>query len=177
MVRRFARPYAKAVMDVAGSPEAASRIREELAQFERARSSSTDLQELYANPGIELDAKLAITKTIAGKLALSEMTMKVLEVLLRNSRMNDLEAIAAALRSFVNVATNTVIAEVRSAHELSAEETAELRRTLEKKFGKHVDVEVTPDPELLAGFVARVGSEIYDASVAGKIDKFRESLG
>jgi F0F1-type ATP synthase delta subunit len=35
---------------------------------------------------------------------------------------------------------------------------------------------VTPDATLLGGFVARVGSEIYDASVVGKIDKFRESL-
>ena len=30
---------------------------------------------------------------------------------------------------------------------------------------------------VLGGFVAQIGSEVYDASVAGKINKFRESLG
>ena len=29
---------------------------------------------------------------------------------------------------------------------------------------------------LIGGFVAKIGSEVYDASVAGKIEKFRESL-
>jgi uncharacterized membrane protein required for colicin V production len=42
--------------------------------------------------------------------------------------------------------------------------------------GKRVEVRVTTDPALLGGFVARIGSEVYDASVSGKIHKFRESL-
>jgi len=32
------------------------------------------------------------------------------------------------------------------------------------------------DPKLLGGFVARIGSEVYDASVIGKINRFRETL-
>ena len=176
IVRRFARPYAKAIMDVAGSPEAAGKIQTELAKFDDLRRSAADLQEVYANPGIDADAKVAITSQLAGRLSLSAMTVKVLEVLIRNHRINDLGAIAAALLAFVNQATNTVVADVRSAHALNAAETDELQRTLEKKFAKKVQVRVTTDPELLGGFVARVGSEIYDASVAGKIEKFRESL-
>jgi F0F1-type ATP synthase delta subunit len=35
---------------------------------------------------------------------------------------------------------------------------------------------VRTDPKLLGGFVVRIGSEIWDASVVGKINKFRESL-
>jgi F-type H+-transporting ATPase subunit delta len=47
---------------------------------------------------------------------------------------------------------------------------------LEKKVGAKVDLDVTIDPALIGGFVAKIGSEVYDASVAGKIEKFRESL-
>lgn len=176
MVRRFARPYAKAIMDVAGSTEAAATVRVELARFDAARRRSTELQELFANPGIAAEGKIGIAHAIADRLALGAPAKKVLEVLIHNHRINDLEAIAAALAAFVNEATNTVVADVRSAHELSPAETEELRGMLEKKFGKRVDVQVTADPRLLGGFVARVGSEIYDASVAGKIAKFRESL-
>lgn len=176
MVRRFARPYAKAIMDVAGSPEKANDIRAALATFNEARHSSAELREVFANPGIDVDAKIAIAGQIAGRLSTEGMAVKVIEVLIRNRRINDLDAIVDALATYVNEATNTVVAEVSSAHELSRDELESLRRTLEKKFAKRVDVRVTTDPALLGGFVARIGSEIFDASVAGKIDKFRESL-
>ena len=60
---------------------------------------------------------------------------------------------------------------------LSDEDRAELQRTLEKKAGRKVEMVLTTDPTLIGGFVAKIGSEVYDASVLGKIDKFRESLG
>ena len=73
-------------------------------------------------------------------------------------------------------ATGTVAADVRSASKLSSKEEGELRAMLEKKTGAKVDLDVTIDSALIGGFVAKIGSEVYDASVAGKIEKFRESL-
>lgn len=176
MIRRFARPYAKAIFEVSGSPEKANAIRAELERFEQVRMSAADLQELYANPGFDFDAKSGVTQTIAKKLGLSDLTGKILDILIRNHRINDLRAIVDGVAEMVRQATGTVAAEVRSAHPLSNQDVAELRRTLEKKFGRRVEVTVTTDPSLLGGFVAKVGSEVYDASVAGKIDKFRSSL-
>jgi F0F1-type ATP synthase delta subunit len=65
MIRRFARPYARAIMDVAGSPEKAAALRDELTQFEAVRKSSNDLQLMYANPGIDHDSKTKVTAAIA----------------------------------------------------------------------------------------------------------------
>ena len=59
MIRRFARPYARAIMDVAGSPDKAATLRDELTQFEQIRKSSSDLQLMYANPGIEHGSQIA----------------------------------------------------------------------------------------------------------------------
>ena len=176
MIRRFARPYAHAIIDVAGSAERANTVRVELDKFDQARRESVELQDLYANPGIDLEAKLAITHKIASKLRLSDLTGKVLEILIRNHRMNDLPAIVDALATMINNQLNIAVAEVRSAKKLSEQEVQELRKTLERKFGKRVEVRVETDPSLLGGFVAKVGSEIFDASVAGKIHRFREQL-
>ena len=176
MIRRFARPYARAIMDVAKTPQAAAAVRDELARFERARAGTGELQEVYANPGIEFDAKAAITRTIAGKLGVGELSARVLEVLIRNHRINNLGSIVEALSEMIRQATGTVAAEVRAAHHLTADEQSVLARTLEQKFGRKVEISVTTDPTLLGGFVAKVGSEVYDASVSGKINRFRESL-
>jgi F-type H+-transporting ATPase subunit delta len=176
IVRRFARPYAKAIIDVAGSAEAANKLRGELLPFAAALRTSSDLRELYANPGIELDAKLEITKRLASRMKVSELAQKVLEVLVRNHRINDLEMILAAVASFVNEALGVAVAEVRSAKHLSPDEMQDLARVLGKKTGKRVELDIRTDPRLLGGFVAKIGSEIYDASVIRKIDRFRESL-
>ena len=176
MIRRFARPYAKALMEVTNSAEKANALRAELERFEQVRMSSTELQELYANPGFDFAAKSGVTQTIARKLGLSDLAGKVLDLLIQNHRMNDLRAIVDGLAEMVRRATGTLAAEVRAAQPLSNQDLAELRRTLETKFGRRVDVTVTTDLSILGGFVAKVGSEVYDASVAGKIHKFRESL-
>jgi len=176
MIRRFARPYARAIMDTVQSPEKAATLRDELTAFERARKSSQDLQQMYANPGIEVDLKISVTKSIAKRLELSETTVKVLGVLIRNRRINDLDSVVDALAAMIRQATGTLAAQVRTAHRLTEQELKTLRRLLEKKFAHKVELEVSVDPALLGGFVAKVESEVYDASVAGKINKFRESL-
>jgi F-type H+-transporting ATPase subunit delta len=176
VIRRFARPYAKAIFEVAATPDKANALRAELEKFEQARATAPDLAQLYANPGIDYDAKNRITQTIATRLGLSDLAGKVLDVLTRNRRINDLSSIVEALAQMVRDATGTLAADVRSAQALSNQDIVELRQTLEKKFGKRVEVKVTTDPSLLGGFVAKIGSEVYDASVAGKIEKLRTSL-
>jgi F-type H+-transporting ATPase subunit delta len=176
VIRRFARPYARAIMDVTQTPPVASALLVELRRFEEARKSSTDLQDLLANPGIDVAAKLAIIGKIASRLQLTPMAVKVLEILIRNHRANDVDAINAALSMMINKELGVVVAEVRSAHRLEADEVRDLQSTLERKVGKKVELELSTDPALLGGFVAKIGSEIWNASVSGKIEKFRASL-
>jgi F-type H+-transporting ATPase subunit delta len=176
MIRRFARPYARAIMDVAKTPQAAAAVRDELARFEEARKTSQDLHDVYANPGIDAESKRKITSAIAQKLSIGDLSSRLLGILIQNRRINDLGSIVEALSAMIREATGTLAADVRAAHRLTPDEQAALERTLEQKFGRRVEVTVTTDPTLLGGFIAKVGSEVYDASVSGKINRFRESL-
>ena len=120
--------------------------------------------------------KLNITGQIARKMQASELATKTLEVLVRHHRINDIDAIIEALAAYVNKALGIAVAEVRSAKALTPDEIRDLADTLSKKVGKKVELDIRTDPKLLGGFVVRIGSEIWDASVIGKINKFRESL-
>ena len=176
MIRRFARPYARAIMDAAGSPAKANELRGELMRFAVALRASSDLQEFYANPAVDEPAKIAVTKTLARKMKASDLAGRTLEVLVHHHRINDIDAILGALAAYVNKALGVAVAEVRSAKSLSADEIGELADTLSKKVGKKVELDIRTDPKLLGGFVVKIGSIVWDASVAGKINKFRESL-
>jgi F-type H+-transporting ATPase subunit delta len=175
MIRRFARPYARAIMDVAGSPAKANELRGELLRFADALRSSSELRDFYANP-VDEQAKLAVTQQLAKKMKASELAARTLEVLVKHHRINDIDAIVAALAAYVNKALGVAVAEVRTAKSLGPDEIRELADTLSKKVGKKVELDIRTDPKLLGGFVVKIGSEIWDASVAGKINKFRESL-
>jgi len=176
MIRRFARPYARAIMDAAGSPAKANELRGELMRFAAALRSSNDLRDFYANPAVDEQAKIAVTQTLSRKMKASELAGRTLEVLVRHHRINDIDGILDALTAYVNKALGVAVAEVRSAKSLSPDEIGELADTLSKKVGKKVELDIRTDPKLLGGFVVKIGSEIWDASVAGKINKFRESL-
>jgi F-type H+-transporting ATPase subunit delta len=175
MIRRFARPYARAIMDAAGSPAKANELRGELLIFANALRGSAELRDLYANP-VDEETKLTITRQIAKKMKASDLAVRTLEVLVRHHRINSIDAIVEALAAYVNKALGIAVAEVRSAKALTPDEIRELADTLSKKVGKKVELDIKTDPKLLGGFVVRIGSEIWDASVIGKINKFRESL-
>ena len=76
----------------------------------------------------------------------------------------------------MNDMLGVAVAEVRSAKDLTPDEMSQLAKVLSGKIGKKIELDVRTDPSLLGGFVARIGSEIYDASVIRQIDRFRESL-
>ncbi|MGK2859555.1 MAG: ATP synthase F1 subunit delta [Thermoanaerobaculia bacterium] len=176
MIRRFARPYAKAIMEVVKTPEAARALHDELKRFETARAGSEELSTLFENPGVDSKVKKSITAAIGAKLAIGELGLRTLDVFVTNDRINDLGAILEALEAMINDATNTVVARVRAAHQLGDDERAGLKSALEARLGKRVQLELTIDKALLGGFIAEVGSEVYDASVLARIQKIRTAI-
>ena len=176
MIRRFARPYAKAIMEVATTPDAARALHGELARFETARVGSEELSTLFENPGVDGKVKKSIAAAIGAKLEISALGLRTLDVFVNNDRINDLGAILEAIDAMINDATNTVVANVRAAHQLGEDEKAELTKALEARLGRKVQLHLAVDATLLGGFVAEVGSEVYDASVLARIKKIRTAI-
>jgi F-type H+-transporting ATPase subunit delta len=176
MIRRFARPYAKAFTEVVPTPAEAQKVHDELARFEAARHGSAELTEVFASPGVDSSAKQNIARQIASRLGMSELAAKIVEVLVRNQRVNDLGDILAAWQAMIHEQTGVAVARVRTAHELDDAEREKLRQSLERRFGRRIDLRLSQDPSLLGGFVAEVESEVYDASVAGRIARIRQSI-
>ena len=176
MIRRFARPYAKALSEVITSPGEARKVYAELSRFEVVRASSPELRELFRHPGIELGRKKAVVAEIGKRLRMSSTGLRILEVLITNHRINELGAVLEAWQEMINRAEGVEVAQVMVAQELSKTEEDQLRKALESRLGKRVELKWSVDPKILGGLVARVGSEVYDASVTGRIEKFRQSL-
>jgi F-type H+-transporting ATPase subunit delta len=69
-----------------------------------------------------------------------------------------------------------VRAEVTSVSELAAARIEAIKKRLAEVTGKSVSMVTKVDQEILGGMVARVGSTVYDASIATQLRKIRERL-
>ena len=66
---------------------------------------------------------------------------------------------------------------VESATVLDATTRLSVDGSLLKKYGAGLTVDFAVDPELLGGLKVRVGSDVWDGSVKGRLERLRERIG
>jgi len=59
---------------------------------------------------------------------------------------------------------------------LSAQALQEISAKYTAIYGRSVTAEVKVDPSLIAGVRVRVGDDVYDASVSGRLQRLAESV-
>jgi hypothetical protein len=69
-----------------------------------------------------------------------------------------------------------LVAWVRSAVQLTEEERVLLKRRLRERFGQEFVLRVEIDPTLIGGLVVRAKNQVFDGSVAGRLDALSERL-
>ncbi len=89
----------------------------------------------------------------------------------------------AGYRQMVNAFTRLLRLEihkrsvlVESAGALDAATTAAIKSAVEKTHGQGLSFESRAHPALLAGVKIRAGSDIYDGSVAGRLEQLKEAF-
>lgn len=65
---------------------------------------------------------------------------------------------------------------VTSASTISSVERSKIEKKLRGQFKDIVAVSYKEDPKLLGGFIIRVGDWVYDSSISGQLENFRQML-
>jgi F-type H+-transporting ATPase subunit delta len=175
-VKSFARPYAKAALSVAGTVEAGLALRDELGAFAATLRDSRELAGAFVNPAVPLEVKGRVLDQVAERMRLGDLTRRLLHALATRHRLGRLDEVVAALTERLNQRLGVAVAEVATAEELGEEERRELQRVLEERTGKRLEMRLAVEPALLAGFVARVGSQRFDGSLRGQLDRLGKEL-
>ena len=176
MSRRFARPYAKALIDSAGNTQSAVAAREELARFVDVARRVPEIKKMASNPGVPRRVKEDVLREIGKRLALGPLVQSLIELLERNYRLTHIDEVLDTVDQILDRRLGVVRATVTTAHPISTEQENRLRAKLESMLEQEVKLTVNQDPKLIAGFVARIGSERYDASLNGQIERLADTL-
>lgn len=168
----IARPYAEALFKTAGSDLAGTAAwLDELA----AIASNAQLQQYAGNPSVTSAQTFDVISGVA-KTALPEAAKNFLRAVIDNGRISVLPEIAAQFRVLKNAKGGSSDATVYSAFALDGAALADLASTLEKRFGRKLNLTVELEPELIGGVRVVVGDEVLDTSVKARLEQMRAAL-
>jgi F-type H+-transporting ATPase subunit delta len=176
MAFRLANRYARALADAVSDKGEYRRTLDEIEVFRGVYAESSDLREVLETPAVPMLDKTRVLNTILARLDFSLLTANFFRVLLKNYRLAQLEEIAPAFRRIAYERLGIVRVRVSSAGELSDAERQALTARFERLTGKQVVFEFHREPDLVGGLRAQIGSTVFDGSVRGALERFKEQL-
>ncbi|MDI9332474.1 MAG: F0F1 ATP synthase subunit delta [Alphaproteobacteria bacterium] len=171
-IATIARPYAEALFKAgAGQHDAISGWLDEVA----AVSVDSQVHQLSGNPKVSsqqlFDLIAGLVQSFQG-----DMARNFLRTVIENDRLAALPAIAHQFRSLKNAQGGTSDALVGSAFPIDAAALTDLKATLEKRFGRKLNLSVEIQPELIGGIRVVVGDEVLDTSVRARLEQMKVAL-
>jgi F-type H+-transporting ATPase subunit delta len=173
----FVSRYAKAFADVVaefhvGAPE----VDRQLTDFLATWDESPALREVFRDPSVPAEQKVAVLDAMKGKLKLAPQVRNLLAVLIQNDRIGAVHEVVAEYRRELQSRLGIRQAEVITARKLNAEDKAALLEHVTALAKGQVEATFTQDESILGGVVVRIGSTVYDGSVLGRIERLKEVL-
>ena len=168
--------YALALLELAEESKSLKVIEKDAKALKAAFTKSVDLQRLASSPVFSVAEKIAALTAVAKKAKLSKLMMKFIGTVTENRRAGELPAILSAFEGLMAERKGSQIAKITSAQKLTPAQLTSLKTNLKKSLGRPVEVETSVDPDLLGGFIVRIGSKLYDSSLKTKLDDLKIAL-
>jgi len=176
VVAHIARPYARALFDLATEAKNVSEVEKSLNELGVLIEQSDDFSAFLKSPVVSADIKTGVIDKIVAKAGLSEMVANFIRLVAQNDRLFVLPAIIAAFGELAAKQRGEIRAEVTSAAPLNKTQLSSLGAALKKQLGKSVTLSANVDPSLIGGLVVKVGSKMVDTSIKTKLTAMKIAM-
>jgi F-type H+-transporting ATPase subunit delta len=170
------RRYASAAFTVAGRTgdyDAWVQALSEIARVLQMRSARTVLMSPAVPPHQKTGALDRILPNVSAPIR------NFLHILVDRDRLDEVPGILDALRELINAQRGIITADVTTAIPLDADMERLVAQRLAGHFGGDpgkMSIRSRVDASIIGGVVARVGDEVIDDSVRGRIERLRRTL-
>jgi F-type H+-transporting ATPase subunit delta len=170
------RRYASAAFTVAGRTgeyDAWMQALAEVARILQMRSART----VFMSPAVPASQKAAALDRMLPNAA--PLIRNFLHILIDRDRLDELPDMLEALREMINAQRGIITAEVTTAIPLDSDMARLVAQRLATHFGREpqkVTIQSRVDPAIIGGVVARVGDQVIDDSVRGRLERLRRAL-
>jgi len=164
-----------ALLAAAEKQRALDDVEDQLFRFGRILEREPQLTALLADEDVPADKRIGLLDSVLGT-KVYPVTAALLRDLVRTPRSRHLDVAAEELSELAAARRNRSVAYVRTAVALSAAQERQLTASLTRLYGRDIALQVELDESLLGGMVIRVGDEVIDGSVSGKLAAARRSI-
>ena len=150
-------------------------LEDELFRFGRIVQGNRELRAALSNQFAPAEGRRSlVTELVSGKV--SDPALRLITQAAAHPRGRSLDA---GLEMYANLAAELrerLVAEVRVAVPLSAEQRTRLAAALVAAYGRDVHLNIVLDPEVLGGMSVRIGDQLISGSVASRLAELRRRL-
>ncbi|MGA9855155.1 MAG: F0F1 ATP synthase subunit delta [Gammaproteobacteria bacterium] len=173
----LARPYAKAVFELASEHQQAeqwSELLKLLAGFTR----NHEAQVMLGDPRIPAAVRAEVFLELCSKSGHKPdaHASNFVKLLAENQRLPILPEIAVEYAALREQAENVVEVELRAAARVDAGEQARINTALKQKLRRDIKLTCVTDPTLIGGAVIRAGDLVIDGSVLEKLSRLAAAI-
>jgi len=167
------RRYALAILEIARPNGTLDHWREALDSLEALTSRSAYVEALQTD-GMTDEKFQAIVRQVHPDI--SPVEMNLFRLLRRKARLSLGPSIASYYRELLDLERGVARATVRTAVELTEEQSRALRERLAAQTGRTIELETEVDPSIIGGAVIRIGDQMLDGSTRRRLLNLREQL-
>ncbi len=138
-------------------------------------NSSNELYEALVNPIISATDKEAVIDAVFTNDT-DELIRNFLKLLIRKNRFNLILEIIKIYNNLLDKINNVSKIEIISAIELDEEYKKQIKTKLSQILKKEIIVNYDVKDEIIAGLIYKMGDDVFDTSLNGKINKFKNAI-
>lgn len=169
-----ARPYAKAVFEMAQDSGTLSEWSAQLSAMSAVVASEESAQ-LLAHPRISKTQKVDMFADVLGD-NLNASGRNLLSTLGENDRFALIPEITSIYEVMKAEAEGAIEAEIISAMEMDAAQQDKITAALQKRLGREVKLVTSIDPSLMGGAIIRAGDLVIDGSIQSRLKAMTTSM-
>ena len=172
----IAQRYAKAIFELAVQEQQLDPTRTSLEGIQSALFSSPDLTEVCSNPLFSREEQWGVLERVLGKIEAPPLVTRFMDLLVAKRRLVYVPDIVRQFGKLVDQSRGLEVVSVKSPHEMSEEGRFEMKTRLEKILGREVALSISHEPDLIAGAMIQVGSQVFDGTVRGRLADLRREM-
>jgi len=171
-------PYAKALLDLVLEkyPQREEAVETELQALADVVHEVPDFLRALVTPVLPQETKETLVESVLDELGIEEPTRRFVHVLQKHYRIEHMRTVAEAYRGLVDRRHGRYRATVEVAGAVDEEARRAIVEALQERTGGEVIAQFVDNASLLAGFKARIGSEIFDGSLVGQLEQLRRTI-
>ncbi len=175
MAELVLRPYATALFEIAKEQNQVEEFAKQVNVVIDTIGQNKEFMQLLLHPKITQDKKIELIKTVFENNVIDEIT-GILTIIVQKGRQNVLIGILKEFLDMVSDDLRIVKATVTSAVELNQKQLTQIKDKIQSTTDKDVALEAAVDSSLIGGMVIRVGDNVVDASIAGRLRELKDGL-